>query len=219
MAPVMVSELGGTSFSLQATICDECSQRMDVDDTEELRACMATIPPEFRQTWDHGRGNTVTLREIIKGLGKSRSIYVHGTWGTCKTRAVCHLAARMIVEKRRRIRFWSCDELAQDISACFKASPTQGRTLIREQLTFDVVILDDLGVATVTERVGEAFYSIINGRYQRNLPVWATSNYDAEGLMRRFGPDYGPKIVRRLTDMCVEVRADECAVENKARGG
>jgi DNA replication protein DnaC len=70
-----------------------------------------------------------------------------------------------------------------------------------------LLIIDDLGKEKATEWTLATLYAIIDGRYERSMPIIITTNYDAERLVERLTPKgedttTADAIVDRLTEMC-----------------
>ncbi|MBN1900545.1 ATP-binding protein [Candidatus Sumerlaeota bacterium] len=63
----------------------------------------------------------------------------------------------------------------------------------------DLLVLDDLGAENPTEWASDRLYTLINRRYESNLPVIVTTNkMDMEQLQQHIGK----RIVSRLCEMC-----------------
>ena len=67
-----------------------------------------------------------------------------------------------------------------------------------------VVVLDELGAESTGEWAQGILYDIINGRYDRKLPTFITSNFSLKELAKRFCDNVtGERIISRLKEMCV----------------
>ena len=70
-----------------------------------------------------------------------------------------------------------------------------------------LLVVDDLGKEKATDWTISTLYSIIDGRYDRAMPLIITTNYDPATLVRRLSPkgDYGTTaecIIDRINEMC-----------------
>jgi DNA replication protein DnaC len=70
-----------------------------------------------------------------------------------------------------------------------------------------LLIIDDMGKEKPSEWTLSTLYAIIDGRYERAMPLIATTNYGAKGLVKRLTPAGGDEttaeaIVDRLAEMC-----------------
>ena len=76
--------------------------------------------------------------------------------------------------------------------------------------TVPLLIIDDLGKEKPTEWTLATLYAIIDGRYDRAMPIVVTTNYDEDSLVRRLTPAGEDKttaeaIVDRLAEMCKSI--------------
>jgi DNA replication protein DnaC len=92
--------------------------------------------------------------------------------------------------------------------------------------TVPVLILDDLGKERLTEWSAQFLWSLINARYEQNLPIIGTCNLSLEAFTQRYStPIPGldehtlPSILDRLNEMVdqwVEIRGESHRVRNKS---
>lgn len=59
--------------------------------------------------------------------------------------------------------------------------------LLRRCQNVSLLILDDLGAEKPTDWVLERLYAIVNHRYEREMPIWATTNLTAPQLSAAIG--------------------------------
>lgn len=76
-------------------------------------------------------------------------------------------------------------------------------------LNADLLFLDDIGVSRMTDFAGEVLSKIINERYNRRLPLVATTNLKFTGSENarlsdtgELGDRIGPRAFSRLSEMC-----------------
>lgn len=62
----------------------------------------------------------------------------------------------------------------------------------------ELLVIDDIGVESVSEWLAEQMFLVINQRYENRLPVIVTSNQSLEDLART----HRPQICSRLQEMC-----------------
>lgn len=78
-----------------------------------------------------------------------------------------------------------------------------------------LVVLDDVGRERISEWTGELLYTIVNDRYERELPTIATSNLSAPELV---AAGYWPAISRLAQDgALVEIVAPDHRLSSKER--
>ena len=77
----------------------------------------------------------------------------------------------------------------------------------------DLLIIDDLGKEKPSEWGLEKLFTIINSRYENNLPVIITTNYDQNSLIDRLSIngeiETAKSIISRLYEMCYLVKIDD----------
>lgn len=77
----------------------------------------------------------------------------------------------------------------------------------------DLLIIDDLGKEKPSEWGLEKLFTIINSRYENNLPVIITTNYDQNSLIDRLSIngeiETAKSIISRLYEMCYLVKIND----------
>lgn len=136
------------------------------------------------------------------------SFYICGGTGTGKT-FLATLIAKALWQKR--FFFRDMPDLLAELKGTFgKNNETYNFMTHCERASY--LFLDDVGAGVISEWSVGVLYEIINTRYNHNLPVIVTSNYDLAGLKWRLGTGdkfSGARIVSRLTEMCNVVRLGE----------
>jgi DNA replication protein DnaC len=139
----------------------------------------------------------------IKGIG----YMLNGPYGTGKT----HLAAALAIElinKGTPVIFGTLINLLGKIKQTYDGNWTQENEseILNAYSTVDLLIIDDLGKEKASEWSIEKLFSIINTRYENNLPVVITTNYSMETLINKLtvnnNSDVAESIVSRLHEMC-----------------
>ena len=77
----------------------------------------------------------------------------------------------------------------------------------------DLLIIDDLGKEKPSEWGLEKLFTVINSRYENNLPVIITTNYDQNSLINRLNIngeiETAKSIISRLYEMCYLVKIED----------
>lgn len=139
-----------------------------------------------------------------KGLG----LYLQGASGTGKTHLACAIGIDLLA-LGHRVKFISTAALHNSYKALMGSdSSFKAYSYIEEIANYDgLLILDDVGTEVGTDRVGETTYTIINTRYDLNLPTIFTSNYNLDKLATtRYKGEDGLKIVDRIRGRSVDVK-------------
>ena len=146
-------------------------------------------------------------KEYAKGLvsGKRDSLFITGNVGTGKT----HLAASIanyLIENDIRVKFGTLINLLGEIKDSYKSDRETEGFIMDTYSKVPLLIIDDLGKEKPSEWVLEKLFTIINNRYERNLPIVITTNYNREQLAERLanGSNYVivESIISRLYEMC-----------------
>lgn len=160
-------------------------------DTTPLIYRKAINVPQEVTDWVAGwGGNSLFLTGAI-GVGKT-----HTAWETCR---------RWLKAFYGPDRSWngSADVHTYRSTALFDALRPDGpdeirRTLIKTLQLADLVYIDDLAAAKVTEWTQERLFEIFDERYINRRPVIVTSDV----LPSDLGPIVGPRVASRLAEMC-----------------
>jgi len=75
------------------------------------------------------------------------------------------------------------------------------RRTVRQCLSADLMVLDDLGVERSTEFIDEELAQIINGRYNDMKPIAVSTNLTVQGIKER----YTDRAVSRWVETCTMV--------------
>lgn len=75
------------------------------------------------------------------------------------------------------------------------------RRTIKQCLSADLMVLDDLGVERSTEFVAEELAQIINGRYDDMKPIAVSTNLTVQGIKER----YTDRTISRWAETCTRV--------------
>ena len=178
--------------------------------TFRRRYIHAQIPERFaRKTlkaFHVARGDKMR-REILNAANsyaqgftkdEDRGLLLRGGTGTGKT----HVAVGILIEVVRRGfpgLYWNVTDLLREIRDSFnQSSDFTEREILDRVNSVDLLILDDLGAESMTEKVRDRLYLIVNRRYEIAKATLITTNLDDVELRERFGP----RIFSRLYEMC-----------------
>lgn len=138
-----------------------------------------------------------------QGLG----FILSGPYGSGKT----HLAGALAIELMSKgipVVFGTLISLLGKIRQTYSESWKQEDELeiLNTYSKVDLLIIDDLGKERASEWSLEKLFSIVNTRYEDNLPIVVTTNYSMETLIDKLttnkNSDVGESIVSRLHEMC-----------------
>lgn len=151
--------------------------------------------------------------DFKKYSGLGLGFMLSGPYGSGKT----HLAAAVgidLINKGVTVVFGTLISLLGKIRETYSDKWTQENELeiLETFSTVDLLIIDDLGKERASEWSLEKLYSIVNARYENNLPIVITTNYSMETLIDKLttnkNSDVGESIVSRLHEMCRGIYLD-----------
>lgn len=110
-----------------------------------------------------------------------------GTPGTGKTHLAISLG-RLIVENGHSVSYERLYDLMQKIKDTYsKANPLSEAEIIDRLIEFDLLILDEVGLKTMTETESTLTYQIIDKRYEDMRPTVLVSNLNESELSGNLG--------------------------------
>jgi len=137
----------------------------------------------FETPMGHQKRGLAAAQELIARVTRGQTHVALVLWssgyGTGKTHLVSGIA-RALRRRGYTIASWLEPELFAAIRDSYGEHDASERRIIRKVIESDVLIIDDLGRAYVTEeKLGwyrEKIYRIFNARYQRSAPLVLTTN-------------------------------------------
>jgi DNA replication protein DnaC len=144
--------------------------------------------------------------EFEKYKSQGIGLILNGSYGTGKT----HLAAAItihLINQGIPVIFGTTITLLGKLKQAYggEIKETEGG-IIDLYSTIELLVLDDLGKERVNEWTLEKLYLIINARYENNLPLIVTTNYNIDDLTGRLSTerngDTAGAITSRLWEMC-----------------
>ena len=127
----------------------------------------------------------------------SNGLMLIGPVGTGKT----HLAiaiARKLMKKQIGYYYVNMPKLLAQIRSAMGSNSGESQDFLKELISVNLLIIDDIGAERITDWVREQFYLLINGRYEAALPTIVTTNESMEELEERIGH----RVISRLIEMC-----------------
>lgn len=188
--------------------CDECIVEMErlenlrrEQQRREMLLNAAQIPEEFLE-WDKNLGDNQLAQQIRDNAEKS--LLVCGKNDACKTRAASINLKLQITQNNKRCRFVRWSDLAMGYARTCKLSSENSKFYIDQFLSYDVLLMDDIGKRRITETAGEMLYDMIDLVYsgECQTKLWITSNKTLTDFADTFeNLDLGDAVVSRLDRM------------------
>ena len=155
---------------------------------------------DYRVTSDNDRA--VKIAKYMIDNRPNRGAFFYGGCGTGKT-YLASLIAQGYLHAGLTVRFFDMPGLLTDIKDTFDTKRSTGQ-LLDEICDCALLVVDDMGAEKVTEWSVEQLYLIVNQRYNRGLPMVATSNFDLNTLEKRLGDDITARRITSRLSTCYQ---------------
>lgn len=156
------------------------------------------------------------LKEYSEKLANSverKGLILVGNNGVGKTHLACSIANELIKDGIPIIYGTLINLLAELKNTYDVDNNISEMEIIKLYEKVDLLIIDDLGKEKPSEWGLEKLFTIINSRYENNLPVIITTNYDQNSLINRLSIngeiETAKSIISRLYEMCYLVKIED----------
>lgn len=157
-----------------------------------------------------------SLKEYSEKLANSverKGLILAGNNGVGKTHLACSIANELIKNGIPIIYGTLINLLAELKNTYDVDNNISEMKIIKLYEKVDLLIIDDLGKEKPSEWGLEKLFTIINSRYENNLPVIITTNYDQNSLINRISIngeiETAKSIISRLYEMCYLVKIED----------
>ena len=157
-----------------------------------------------------------SLKEYSEKLANSverKGLILVGNNGVGKTHLACSIANELIKNGIPIIYGTLINLLAELKNTYDVDNNISEMKIIKLYEKVDLLIIDDLGKEKPSEWGLEKLFTIINSRYESNLPVLITTNYDQNSLINRLSIngeiETAKSIISRLYEMCYLVKIED----------
>ena len=150
--------------------------------------------------------------KLVNGIEKKGLILV-GNNGVGKTHLACSIANKLIENGIQVIYGTLINLLAELRNSYDTDNDISEMEIIKLYENVVLLIIDDLGKEKPSEWGLEKLFTIINSRYENNLPVIITTNYNQNSLVERLSLngeiEIAKSIISRLYEMCYLVKIED----------
>ena len=198
--------------TLLGKFCSKCEAEKDVSrlakrkkDEEEMerekriqRLNNAGVPEHFHtRSFDTYQVRSVDMEKMLNLMRKYVSRFdrvlaspnvsgfiITGGYGTGKTHIGCS-AVSALIDAGYSAKYISCSDFLIKVKDAqnFK-SHDRTYQLISDCLSPDLLVVDEFGSHSTTDLDFQVMFSIIDGRYQKNLPTFLITNMTSDLLMK-----------------------------------
>ena len=204
--------------------CYEENQRIKLEECQRMQAeanalalqSLHQLPPELC-TWDSQKGDNNLALEIQQN--RAKHLFIGGENDRCKTRAAA-INLLGLAKRGHRCRFYRFTDLSRDYAKVCKSESEKTSEFIKELLTFDLLMIDDIAKRRITETAGELLFDLVDSIYlgYSGTRVWMTSNVNLSGLRNRFeNRDTGNAFASRLDRMIGDGKMIKIELIEKAK--
>ncbi len=192
--------------------CPECSDRQaEADQREAIRASFATqqaagngfVPAAFQDTVPHKLPRPERLQRVLAWQYGPKGLVMHGPTGNGKSRCLWELLKRQR-NFGRKVRVLDHGS-SYDYAAMYSRDTAAASTWVQAHSVVDLLALDDIFKAKLTDSFEQALFTIVSTRTERGLPLIVTCNDVGDSIAARMSPDRGPAFVRRLREFCTSI--------------
>ena len=157
--------------------------------------------------------NLINYSEKLVNNIEKKGVILFGNNGVGKTHLACSIANRFI-EKGIPVIYGTLINLLAELRNSYEIDNNISEMeIIKLYENVDLLIIDDLGKEKPSEWGLEKLFTIINSRYENNLPVIITTNYNQNSLIKRLSIneelETAKSIISRLYEMCYLVKIDD----------
>lgn len=144
---------------------------------------------------------------------EKKGLILIGNNGVGKTHLACSIANKLI-ENGTPVIYGTLINLLAELRNSYDIDKNISEMeIFKLYENVDLLIIDDLGKEKPSEWGLEKLFTIINSRYENNLPVIITTNYNQKSLMERLSLngeiETAKSIISRLYEMCYLVKIDD----------
>ena len=174
----------------------------------------SAVPPTMRESdWGHA-GMLANRAQIERVLGHqvgAKGLLLSGRTGRGKTRSMWALMRRLAHEEVRDIRYFHASDWFAQLQACLTYGRDDARGWVDAVARRPIVFIDDLGQEAIqtarSEWAMSWFMRFLDIRVSERLPLYVTTNLDAQGIAERGASSVrGDPMVRRLIEICEPIK-------------
>jgi len=174
----------------------------------------SAVPPTMRESdWGHAGmlANRPQIERVLAHQVGAKGLLLSGRTGRGKTRSMWALMRRLAHEEARDIRYFHAQDWFAQLQGCLNYGRDDARGWVDAVARRPVVYIDDLGQEAIqtarSEWAMSWFMRFLDIRVSERLPLYVTTNLDAQGIAERGASSVrGDPMVRRLIEICEPIK-------------
>jgi DNA replication protein DnaC len=174
----------------------------------------ASVPMTMRLSdWSHPSmiANSAQIIQVIEHQVTHKGLLLTGKTGRGKTRAMWSLMRRLAHEEARDIRYFHAQDWFATLQSCLNFGRDDARGWVDAVARRPIVFIDDLGQEAMQSARSEWamswFLRFLDIRVSERLPLYVTTNLDAQGIAERGASSVrGDPMVRRIIEICEPIK-------------
>ena len=211
LAGVVPEGFSGTPFDGEAASAHFLAEARKRD---AIARFDSAVPPTMRESdWEHAGmlANRAQIERVLAHQVGVKGLLLSGKTGRGKTRSMWALMRRLAHDEARDIRYFHAGDWFAQLQACLTYGRDDARGWVDAVARRPIVFVDDLGQEAIqtarSEWAMSWFMRFLDIRVSERLPLYVTTNLDAQGIAERGASSVrGDPMVRRLIEICEPVK-------------
>lgn len=174
----------------------------------------SAVPPTMRESdWGHAgmSANRAQIERVLAHQVGAKGLLLSGRTGRGKTRSMWALMRRLAHEEARDIRYFHAGDWFATLQGYLNYGRDDARGWVDAVARRPIVFVDDLGQEAIqtarSEWAMSWFMRFLDIRVSERLPLYVTTNLDAQGIAERGASSVrGDPMVRRLIEICEPIK-------------
>jgi DNA replication protein DnaC len=211
LAGVVPEGFSGTPFDGEAASAHFLAEARKRDAIARFETA---VPPAMRESdWGHAGmlANRAQIERVLAHQVGAKGLLLSGRTGRGKTRSMWALMRRLAHDEAREIRYFHASDWFATLQGCLNYGRDDARGWVDAVARRPVVYIDDLGQEAIqtarSEWAMSWFMRFLDIRVSERLPLYVTTNLDAQGIAERGASSVrGDPMVRRLIEICEPIK-------------
>ena len=174
----------------------------------------SAVPPTMRESdWSHAgmTPNRAQIERVLSHKVGAKGLLLSGRTARGKTRSMWALMRRLAHDEARDIRYFHAGDWFATLQGCLNYGRDDARGWVDAVARRPIVFVDDLGQEAIqtarSEWAMSWFMRFLDIRVSERLPLYVTTNLDAQGIAERGASSVrGDPMVRRLIEICEPIK-------------